>query len=94
MTDSDTVPAVTTDTDTVNTGTVDDHDCHNCGHATDISTEQLKAVTDRLDALNANLTWICQVVHGMLTNIPRSGVAGIMVNKVLRTNQGQAPHGN
>lgn len=66
---------------------VNDHDCH-CGEsATDISTEQLKAITDRLDTLNANLGWLCQIVHSMLTT-PMSGIAGMVRNKVLK-NQGQ-----
>ena len=32
--------------------------CEQCGHAVDITSEQLKAITDRLDALNANIFFI------------------------------------
>jgi hypothetical protein len=62
-----------------------DHDCH-CGDAaTDISTERLKAVTDRLDVMNANIGWLCQVVHSIIST-PRGGVAGLVMNKVLPKN--------
>lgn len=88
MTDSDSTPAVIP----LPATEVEDHDCH-CGESTlDISTEQLKAITDRLDVLNANIGWMCQVVHSMLT-APMGGIAGMVRNKVLK-NQGQGTHDN
>jgi hypothetical protein len=73
-----------------------DVDCHCAETSTDsISDERLKAVTDRLDTLNANLFWLCQTFHALLASIPRNGMLGLMARKVLnQQDQGQAPHGN
>lgn len=72
----------------------DDKDCH-CGQASGIADERLKAVTDRLDVLNANMLWMCQTIYSILTSIPRNGMAGLMMRNVLnKIDQGQAPHGD
>lgn len=70
-----------------------EHDCH-CGEAVDISTEQLKLVTDRLDMLNTNIAYIANTLYSVIQNVPRTGVAGMMVRRALNNQDlGQGPNG-
>lgn len=70
--------------------------CEDCGKAQDIASEQIKIVTDRLDAMsellngiNSNLTWLCQTVNNLLNSIPRNGMAGLMMRKALNQHDSQ-----
>lgn len=66
--------------------------CSGCGEPPiDITGEQLKAVTDRLDLLNGNIQFLCQTVHAVMQSIP--GFAGTRIRKTMDT-QRQAPHGH